>query len=639
MSLNGPIEITDADINEVESLMSLRFDEPRRNIIKNMASIEVNACPGSGKTTLLVAKLAILAKKWPFAHRGICVVSHTNVARNEIENKLGNTDVGKALLQYPHFIGTIQSFVDTYISIPYLKNSGRKIRLIDDDIVCERRWNMIPSRLKYFLSDIKGKDKRICNPLKYHNIYNIKVKETSDTYKALIKTGNESREKGDYTFSEMEQIAIQAVDDNPDIARIVRYRFPFVAVDETQDTKSNQWDVFDKLFPYDSTIIQSFGDANQAIYDFDNDGEEKLQFPFRESPIQLNSSLRFVPEIANLANPVAILKNEIEGCHNPFSRNPLNTIFLFDEGTINSVVKTFAELVLDSFSAEEISTFEKKGVWVVGQIHHGDGDFARDVSSYFKEYKPECTGLQLKLSHLIDFFYLGMRKCKESLNYVDGLDLFAKGIFSLFNRYPKEGFSFHNISRSFSGMLNYCGDAVKEMDLRSLFLNQIKLNSIAKQQWDAFLEQIFRIFSNIIDVDMMRRDVSYIQWYQDDDLALGSEKVNTSCYYKGDSLVKVHFGSIHSVKGMTHLATLVVETFRRTNNIKKILPWLSKAAKKSPAPNESSRMKCLYVAMTRPMGLVCLAIPKASLKSKDLQSLQKLGWNIKDLTCFGSNDA
>ena len=118
-----------------------------------------------------------------------------------------------------------------------------------------------------------------------------------------------------------------------------------------------------------------------------------------------------------------------------------------------------------------------------------------------------------------------------------------------------------------------------------------------------------------------------------------SVNTNTSCYYKGNSLVKVHFGSIHSVKGMTHLATLVVETFRRTNNIKKILPWLSRAAKKNPAPNESSRMKCLYVAMTRPMGLVCLAIPKASLKSKDLQSLKKIGWNINDLACSGSSDA
>lgn len=638
MSLCWPIEITDADINEVESLMSLEFDEPRRNIIKNMTSIEVNACPGSGKTTLLVAKLAILARKWPFAHRGICVVSHTNVARNEIEYKLGNTDIGKALLQYPHFIGTIQSFIDTNISIPYIKNSGGKIRLIDDDIVCERRWNMIPSRLKYFLSDIKGKDKRICNPLKYPNIYNIKVKETSDTYKALIKIGNDSRGKGDYTFSEMEQIAVQTIDDNPDIARIIRYRFPFVAVDETQDTKSNQWNVFDKLFPFDSTIIQSFGDANQAIYDFDNDCNEEKQFPFRELPIQLNNSLRFVPEIANLANPVAVLKNKIEGSRNPFSGNPLNTIFLFDERTIGSVVETYAEMVLDSFSAEELLKFEKMGVWVVGQIHHGDGVFARDVSSYFKEYKPECTGLQLKLSHLIDYFYLGMRKCKESLNCIDVLDMFAKGIFSLFGRYPKEGFSFHNISKSFSGLLNYCDDATKEVELRTLFLNQIKLSSITKWQWDAFLEQIFRIFSNIIDADMARRDFSYIQWCQEGDLALGGEKVNTLCFYKDGLPVEVHFGSIHSVKGMTHLATLVVETFRRTYNIKNILPWLSETTKKSPTPNELSRMKCLYVAMTRPMGLVCLAMPKASLKSIDLQYLQKLGWNINDLTCLEATD-
>lgn len=254
MSLSWPIEITDDDINDVESLMSLEFDESRRNIIKNMTSIEVNACPGSGKTTLLVAKLAILAKKWPFAYRGICVVSHTNVARNEIENKLGNTEVGKALLQYPHFIGTIQSFIDTYISIPYLKNAGKKIRLIDTDIVCNRRWKMLQRGSRYYLQNQK-KNVYVCNPSLFPSTYNINARTTSNTYQDLINVGAKSREYGDFTFSEMEQIAAQVINSNSDIARIIRYRFPFFAVDETQDTKSDQWNIFDKLFPCDRTIM------------------------------------------------------------------------------------------------------------------------------------------------------------------------------------------------------------------------------------------------------------------------------------------------------------------------------------------------------------------------------------------------
>lgn len=57
------IEITDDDINTIEKELSLKFDEKRRNILKDNTSIDVQACPGSGKTTLLGSKLLLLAKK------------------------------------------------------------------------------------------------------------------------------------------------------------------------------------------------------------------------------------------------------------------------------------------------------------------------------------------------------------------------------------------------------------------------------------------------------------------------------------------------------------------------------------------------------------------------------------------------
>ena len=77
------IHITDDDIAWVESLLgdNIEFDDSRKAVITNLESVDVQAFPGSGKTTTLVAKLAILAKKWPFPHAGICILSHTNVAR------------------------------------------------------------------------------------------------------------------------------------------------------------------------------------------------------------------------------------------------------------------------------------------------------------------------------------------------------------------------------------------------------------------------------------------------------------------------------------------------------------------------------------------------------------------------------
>lgn len=96
------IEITDEDILWVEEMMGgkVHFDSARVNVLKNMDSVDIQAFPGSGKTTILVAKLAILAKKWPYSNAGICVLSHTNVAREEIEERLGKPKVAQHWEKY-----------------------------------------------------------------------------------------------------------------------------------------------------------------------------------------------------------------------------------------------------------------------------------------------------------------------------------------------------------------------------------------------------------------------------------------------------------------------------------------------------------------------------------------------------------
>lgn len=110
------------------------FDEVRKNIIKNNSSCYVQACPGSGKTTTLLAKLIILANRMPFADgRGICVLTHTNVAIDEIKAKLGSK--ADILFRYPNFFGTIQAFLHKYIAAAALHYYyGSQITYVDDDI-------------------------------------------------------------------------------------------------------------------------------------------------------------------------------------------------------------------------------------------------------------------------------------------------------------------------------------------------------------------------------------------------------------------------------------------------------------------------------------------------------------------------
>lgn len=109
------------------------FSAEKIAVIKSNDSKDVVACPGSGKTTTLLAKLAILATRMPLEEgKGVCVLTHTNVAIDEIKSKLqSQADV---LFSYPNYFGTIQGFVDKYLAIPYFNSINEiPISAIDDN--------------------------------------------------------------------------------------------------------------------------------------------------------------------------------------------------------------------------------------------------------------------------------------------------------------------------------------------------------------------------------------------------------------------------------------------------------------------------------------------------------------------------
>lgn len=106
---------------------------------------------------------------------------------------------------------------------------------------------------------------------------------------------------------------------------------------------------------------------------------------------------------------------------------------------------------------------------------------------------------------------------------------------------------------------------------------------------------------------------------------------NTICFKKDGRIdLPIHIGSIHSIKGRTHLATLVLETKYRAYNIKSIIEYLCGEYKK-PTVTNANRLKCQYVAMTRAKGLLCMAIPKNNVTPNQKEKLSKLGWEIVEI--------
>jgi hypothetical protein len=106
----------------------------------------------------------------------------------------------------------------------------------------------------------------------------------------------------------------------------------------------------------------------------------------------------------------------------------------------------------------------------------------------------------------------------------------------------------------------------------------------------------------------------------------------------GKRFVDIRLGSIHSVKGQTHLATLVLSTYWYYHSSKRILPWLlgDKVNRDGANDRDSQRLLQTYVAMTRPSHMICLAVPRrvfgeADDLARQFAILGGRGWRVAEI--------
>ena len=629
------LNITENDIDKIEALFgNVIFDEERRKIIKNLSSIDVQAFPGSGKTTVLVAKLAILAGKWFFDNRGICVLSHTNTARNEIEDRLGNASVGRQLLSYPHFIGTFHGFFDTFVSIPWLRSNGYSIKIIDSDIVLKRRWDRLMPGTKIYLEN-RGKNEYACEAIRFPVSIDIGCGVYTQSYINVKKIIEDSQNEGYFTYNEMLLIAQYVLEQNSAICKIIQTRFPLLFIDEAQDTNSLQWALIDAAFKdKNGTKIQAFGDSNQAI--FQSYGkDEAIQFP-KQNLLTMSNSHRFGNSIAEKADTLSIAQKGMTGEYAEFKKNDdQHTIFLFEKKNVKAAITAYAKQILNCFTDEEIIRHEKYGCYVIGMVHNTHPEspdsphFPVGLQDYLVDYEPSLTRSIPKPEHFVDYFILGKAAQDKSNNTNDMIESISCGFLRIINSYGAKQFS--SVRKAYNVLLSSLPvDA--ETQFRKAMLTLINMPFSKEEDWNSivtFCKQILWSFWKLTGIP----DGEFIWKVQKTNNEQNGKPMNiknTFEYFDEPSgrTVTLHFASIHSVKGRTHLSTMIVETYWYKHNIQSILPWLCQQPPKTVKDRDKTRLRCHYVGLTRARGLICLALPKESLNEKNILLLKKAGWNI-----------
>jgi len=661
-------DVTDEDIAWITDTMGLdTLDEDRQTFLKRNDTFDVSACPGSGKTTLVVAKLAVLARKWRHATSGICVLSHTNVAREEIQRRLGHTPVGHRLLRYPHFIDTIHTFANRFLALPYLRSNGYPSPLVDDDVAKAFRWNVLSRPEHWRLENTLKRRHSSIHDLTFLES-NLTVALTSGRFRFASHTATyqqaerilvESAAAGHFRYEEMFVWAECLLGQFPEISASLSHRFPLVLMDEMQDTSQRQAALLASIFDRTNgpSLVQRVGDPNQEI--FKSGQEQNTADPFPDigegRTMSIGSSRRFGAPVANLANPLAIVPIDDGGLQGSgpqraaeFSDHNRNLIIVFPDNNTDGVLDAFGTHLLETFDDETIAIGD---CVAVGGVHRpapeavaaGHAKFPRSVEHYWGGYSPEVLKSDRHPKTLVGYVHHAQIMMRTSGDTAGGIAHFATGLKRLARQIGKPDSTLERTRKHMAirSMLAPILDALARYD-QFVITFLIAMTPVTEEVWQGYGQQFRELAGQLCQGDInLDAGAGFMTW--EDPQAnlpeLEGVQANIDNIVKvnsGDREVSIRLGSIHQAKGQTHFATLLLSTFQNHHSSEKIVRWLTgeKSAGIGEGVRNVSRLKQSYVAITRPTHLVAVALRDSAIaadRDQALEQLQERGWEIRDL--------
>lgn len=564
--------------------------EEQQIFMKSQGKNILCACPGSGKTYLVAIKVISYLEQSKLKHQGLAVLSFTNVASNEIMGQVEQLTGVSAKIRYPHFIGTVDSFINSYIVLQYgylyNENSLRPQIALHDlwkfpfkywRTEChQKRCTESIEDFYYGVDDTLYKNHKavMCKPNKGQKI------PPCAQYKKIFE------KKGIIFQSEVSSFAYRILKENPNIAKAIASRFPVILIDEAQDTSEEQMAVFDLLFSAGVNSAFLVGDPDQSIYEWRNatpkcfldkmdDESWKTLFltaNFRNSQNICNASMHFSQSLEG------ILPNNAKGCSADEIQKPILLLYapeieqskiyeFFIEKCLEMNISIVPEMVAIVTRGRVYSDSDITGLWKSQEIEM----FARSAYEWNFGSKKRAFAL---CEHAIYSMIIGElvneHLIHDNVNNVVPYDTWKLKIIDILVSYPSLDITLSSWIEQFRCVLS--------QELKSINLAPRKGKEIVT---------IVKIKSR----DTKQKD------FKDKPIIIYLEKKIKEGYTRS---------SVHGVKGETYEALLLYVQSQKGNTLTP--SFLNKGSLKKEL------MRIAYVAMTRPRRLLIVAMPSRVTK-------------------------
>ena len=565
------------------------------------------ACPGSGKTYIIGKKVVKYLETWEQKYQGIAVLSFTNVASDEIIKQVKDIS-GKTYdnLGFPHYIGTLDSFIDKYILLRfgyllYKKNRKRPKIVLDN-------YGSLP-----FAKKECHQNGCTSNIDMFHWGENCLLRNGQQITcavkdKPCLKYKIAMFQKGNFTQREVSTFSLKILKKFPEVAKEIAYRFPVIIIDEAQDTSREQMEIIELIANSGASTVAIVGDPDQAIYEWrdatpeyfsaklhdDNWQHMYLSANFRSSQNICNATAKFSYVLENRNVPQAL------GDHCNYPQKPI----LLQVSPLIS-----KEDILEWFRAECIEndiavTGDRVSVLTRGKIHT-DTDIPNLWQTSETLLLATATYLWNKASKR-DAYLKGEKALYEIMfGSVDGLSEeelkdrvektfeyseWKKKVIVLLSLLPKAELSLAGWKEAISKTLTYM-----------LQKNIITING------DRNISDIIKIKSwTLIN---KKHSTEFL-------------KLPLYSFFEKKTIEDITISSVHGVKGETFDATLfIVDKIRGNTVTPKLLV---------NGELNDELMRIAYVAMTRPRKLLVVSIPQQKT-SGELNRFPYELWEYKQI--------
>lgn len=270
----------------------------------------VLAGAGTGKTKVITTRIAYMLHKG-IPPSSIVAVSFTNKAAREMRERVAGLVSDKAAKQVE--LSTFHSFALKLLRQNHelaglkanfsIADERESMGLLRDTIKEQNLEEVIPAAVAAEkISQFKDKlftEKRFEKSSKIFD--RVLLKNLFDAYNRRLRLFNL------VDFDDIVYLLVLLLKENPDVLKKIQSRYPYLMVDEYQDTSNNQFELV-RLLAGERENICVVGDDDQSIYSWRGANPESIQEFLRAFPkckrVTLEQNYRCSPNILNAANAV-----------------------------------------------------------------------------------------------------------------------------------------------------------------------------------------------------------------------------------------------------------------------------------------------------------------------------------------------